>query len=77
MVVGSIITFTAFIYTLKRLPAAQASVYAYINPIVAVIIGALLNHEELNGYIAVGTAVTLIGVYLVNTGFKKATAKED
>jgi drug/metabolite transporter (DMT)-like permease len=76
VVVGSIITFTAFIYTLKRLPAAQASVYAYINPIVAVIIGALLNHEELNGYIAVGTAVTLIGVYLVNTGFKKAGVKE-
>jgi drug/metabolite transporter (DMT)-like permease len=72
VVIGSIITFAAFIYALKRLPAAQASVYAYINPIVAVIIGALLNHEKLNLLIAAGTLVTLIGVYLVNTGFKKS-----
>jgi drug/metabolite transporter (DMT)-like permease len=71
VVIGSIITFAAFIYALKRLPAAQASVYAYINPIIAVIIGAVLNHEKLNGWIAGGTLVTLIGVYLVNTGFKK------
>ncbi len=75
IVIGSIITFAAFIYSLKRLPAAQASVYAYINPIVAVIIGALLNREKLNAWIAIGTVVTLIGVYLVNTGFKKAETK--
>ena len=72
VVIGSIITFAAFIYALKRLPAAQASVYAYINPIVAVIVGAVLNHEKLNLLIAGGTLVTLIGVYLVNTGFKKS-----
>jgi drug/metabolite transporter (DMT)-like permease len=72
VVVGSIITFAAFIYSLKRLPAAQASVYAYINPIVAVAIGSLMNDERLNLVIAGGTAVTLMGVYLVNTGFKKS-----
>lgn len=72
VIVGSVITFLAFIYALKRLPAAQASVYAYINPVVAVIIGSILNKEKLNMTIAVGTAVTLLGVYLVNTGFKKA-----
>lgn len=72
VVIGSIITFAAFIYALKRLPPAQASVYAYINPIVAVIVGAVLNHEKLNLLIAGGTLVTLIGVYLVNTGFKKS-----
>jgi drug/metabolite transporter (DMT)-like permease len=72
VIIGSVITFLAFIYALKRLPAAQASVYAYINPIVAVIVGALLNGEKLNMIIAIGTAVTLLGVYLVNTGFKKA-----
>ena len=71
VIIGSIISFAAFIYALKRLPAAQASVYAYINPIVAVIIGALMNHEKLTFFIAAGTLVTLFGVYLVNTGFKK------
>jgi drug/metabolite transporter (DMT)-like permease len=77
VLVGSIITFAAFIYSLKRLPPAQASVYAYINPIVAVIIGALLANEKLNLYIAVGTLVTLFGVYLVNSGFKRARMPEE
>jgi len=38
---------------------------------VAVIVGALLNNEKLTTLIAIGTAVTILGVYLVNTGFKK------
>lgn len=71
VVLGSIVTFAAFIYSLKRLPPAQASVYAYINPVVAVLIGAWLNGERLNASIGIGTLVTLLGVYLVNTGFKK------
>lgn len=68
---GSLISFAAFIYMLKRLPAAQSSVYAYINPIVAVIFGSLLNAERLSLLIIAGTSVTLLGVYLVNAGFRK------
>jgi drug/metabolite transporter (DMT)-like permease len=69
-------TFAAFIYALKRLPPAQASIYAYINPIVAVILGALLNHEQLSLPIALGTLITLAGVFLVNTGFRKSSRRE-
>lgn len=71
VLVGSVITYSAFIYALKRLPAAQVSVHAYVNPIVALVVGALLNDEKLNFIIAGGTAITLVGIYLVNTGFKK------
>ncbi len=71
VLVGSVITYSAFIYALKRLPAAQVSVHAYVNPIVALVVGALLNNEKLNIIIAAGTAITLLGIYLVNTGFKK------
>ena len=74
--IGSIITYSAFIYALKRLPAQQVSVYAYINPIVAVIVGALLNNEKLTMIIALGTGVTLLGIYLVNTGFKRKARLE-
>jgi drug/metabolite transporter (DMT)-like permease len=73
VITGSIIAFAAFIYALKRLPAAQASVYAYINPVVAVVIGSLLNNEKLTMMIALGTMITLFGVYLVNTGFRKSS----
>lgn len=75
VIIGSIFSFGAFIYALKRLPPAQSSIYAYINPIVAVIIGSILNREKLNLIIAIGTGVTILGVYLVNTGFKKAKAE--
>ena len=74
--VGSIITYSAFIYALKRLPAQQVSVYAYINPIVAVIVGAVLNNEKLTTIIAGGTVVTIFGIYLVNTGFKRKAKTE-
>ncbi|MFT3704021.1 MAG: EamA family transporter [Agriterribacter sp.] len=75
VIIGSVITYSAFIYALKRLPAAQVSIYAYINPIVAVIVGALLNNEKLTIAIASGTLVTIFGIYLVNTGFKRSEAK--
>jgi drug/metabolite transporter (DMT)-like permease len=76
VLLGSIMTFAAFIYALKRLPPAQASIYAYINPIVAVILGALLNHEQLSLTIALGTLITLTGVFLVNTGFRRSSRRE-
>lgn len=77
VLIGSVITYSAFIYALKRLPAPQVSIYAYVNPIVAVILGALLNHEKLTFVIGSGTLVTILGIYLVNTGFKKSNKVGD
>ena len=73
VVIGSVLTFIAYIYSLQRLPTSLASLYAYINPMVAVLLGALIFHEKLNAYIAVGGAVTIAGVYLVNDTFRKKT----
>jgi drug/metabolite transporter (DMT)-like permease len=77
VVIGSVITFAAFIHSLKRLPVSQVSIHAYINPIVAVIVGSILNHEKLNGTIALGTVVTILGVYLVNTGFRRVKISKE
>lgn len=68
--IGSGITFVAYIYALQKLPTSLTSVYAYINPIVAVLLGALILHEPLNSYIAIGGIVTISGVYLVNMSFR-------
>lgn len=68
---GSVISFLAYLYALQNLSAEQTSLYAYINPIVAVILGALLFHENLTTFIAVGGLITLYGVYLVNGTFRK------
>jgi len=67
---GSIVAFIAYIYALQRLPTEQVSVYAYVNPIVAVLLGWLIFSEKLTVFIGVGGLVTLLGVYLVNKAFR-------
>jgi drug/metabolite transporter (DMT)-like permease len=72
VIIGSILTFIAFIYAIQNLPPELTSVYAYVNPIVAVLIGALLFGESLTIAIAIGGAITLVGLYLVNYSIRKA-----
>ncbi|HMO62240.1 MAG TPA: EamA family transporter [Ferruginibacter sp.] len=66
VVAGSLITFAAFVYSMKKLPAALFSLYAYFNPLVAMVTAAILLHEKLNSNILWGALVTLLGVFLVN-----------
>jgi drug/metabolite transporter (DMT)-like permease len=71
VVFGSVISFIAYLYALQHLSAEQTSVYAYINPIVAILLGALLFNEKLTLFIAAGGLVTLYGVYMVNSTLRK------
>ncbi len=71
VVIGSVLTFVAYIYSLQHLPTSLASLYAYVNPIVAVLLGAIIFQERLNIFVAVGGAVTIAGVYLVNDTFRR------
>lgn len=71
VVVGSIISFIAFIYSMKKLPIAVASLYAYINPLVAMVLASFLVQEKLTMNILWGAIVTLTGVFLVNYSIKK------
>lgn len=72
VLISSVISFIAYLYALQHLPTSLVSVYAYMNPIVAVLLGWLLLGERLSIYIGVGGAITLLGVYLVNATFRKA-----
>jgi len=67
---GSIFAFISFIYSMKHLHPAIASLYAYINPIVAIWVGSLLLNEKMSITSIAGTICTLIGVYLVNRSLK-------
>lgn len=71
-IIGSVLTFIAFIYALQHLPAHVSSVYAYINPIVAVLLGSIIFNEPLTIAIAIGGAVTLCGLYMVNYSIRKS-----
>lgn len=74
---GSVFAFIAYLYSLQHLSVEQMSIYAYINPIVAVILGSLFFNEDLTVFIVAGGAVTLYGVYMINNALRKVPVDED
>ena len=62
---GAVAGFTAYAYALKFLPVTTVSLYAYVNPIIAVVLGILLLSEPFNVRMGVAAAVVLIGIALV------------
>lgn len=71
ILIGSLLTYPAYVFAVSKLPPTQVSVYAYINPIVAIFLGWLILHEQMSFNVVTGTLITLGGVYLVNKEFKK------
>lgn len=68
---GSLIGFVCYSYALSKLPPSQVSVYAYINPIIAVALGWAILDERISAAILIGAAITIVGVFLVNRGFRR------
>ena len=69
---GSLLAFIAFIYSMKVLPTAVSSLYAYINPFVAMVTAYIVLNEKLSINILWGSLVTITGVFLVNYSAKRA-----
>lgn len=69
--IGSILGYSSYVFVLNNLPPSLASVYAYINPIVAVLLGWLILQEHLNWTTGISCLVTLGGVYMVNRAVNK------
>lgn len=67
MVFGSIVGYSAYIYALSHLSVAVVSIYPYINPVVAVILGWLFYREPFGVREAVAMAIIFAGVTLVKT----------
>lgn len=67
MVVGSIGGFVSYVYALQHLPVATVSLYAYANPLIAVVLGALVLHEPFTMRTVVSMAIVFAGMALVRT----------
>lgn len=75
IVFGSIIGFSAYVWLLQVRPATQVSTYAYVNPVVAVLLGVWLGKEALDLREILGLVVILGGVLLINLAkYRKAKA---
>lgn len=73
IVIGSAAAYACYSYAIKKLPMTLVSLYAYINPVVAVILGWLVLSEKLNFQIGLAIAITVLGIYLVNRGYQLKT----
>jgi drug/metabolite transporter (DMT)-like permease len=63
--IGSVLAFTAYVWLLQNAPISQVSTYAYVNPIVAVVLGALLLGERVTATTVIGGATIVLAVVLV------------
>ena len=68
LIFGSLLGYVAFVYALQHLPVAKVSLYGYVNPIVAVIVGALVLDERLGLREVVATAIVLGAVAVARLG---------
>lgn len=71
VVFGSILAYAAYMYALKVLPVGFVTSYAYINPLVAVLLGALMLKEPLNGCTVFAFVLIICGIFIVRSGYKK------
>jgi len=74
IVIGSVITYACYQYAIKKLPMTIVSLYAYINPLVAILLGWIILDERFNLGISVGMLVTIAGIYIVNRGYQARTS---
>jgi drug/metabolite transporter (DMT)-like permease len=63
--VGAVGGFVAYTYALRHLPVSFVSLYAYINPVIAVALGVLWLHEALDSRMAIAAGLVLAGVAVV------------
>jgi drug/metabolite transporter (DMT)-like permease len=69
VLIGSIVAYACYSYVLRKLPMTIVSLYAYVNPIVAVILGWIVLEEKLNLKIGIAIMITVAGIYMVNKGY--------
>ena len=67
VLVGSIVGYSAYVYALKYLPVSTVSLYAYVNPIIAVILGTLILSEPFSLRIVIAAAMVFAGIGVVRS----------
>ncbi|MBL7744770.1 MAG: EamA family transporter [Chitinophagaceae bacterium] len=65
-IIGSLVAYLCYLWLLKIRSAAQVSTYVYVNPVVAVLLGAIIAREKISGIQVVSLLIILGGVLLVN-----------
>jgi drug/metabolite transporter (DMT)-like permease len=68
---GSVVAYSAYVYALKYLPVSTVSLYAYVNPLIAVVLGSLLLSEPFTTRTVVASALVFVGIALVRSAARR------
>ena len=77
IIFGSVLAYTAYMFALKELPVGIVTLYAYVNPLVAVVLGYLILAEPVTWFTALAFVCIVGGVYLVNFGYRRQQRVKD
>jgi drug/metabolite transporter (DMT)-like permease len=65
VMVGTFVGYISYVYALKHLPVSIVSLYAYVNPVIAVVLGSLLLRERFTPRMAVAIAIIFVAMLIV------------
>jgi drug/metabolite transporter (DMT)-like permease len=68
VLIGSLVAFTCYVWLLKNASPTHVATYAYVNPIIAVLLGVLAGGEEFSANSAIAAALIVAAVMLITTG---------
>lgn len=71
IVFGSLVGYSAFIYAVSKVETTLFSMYAYVNTVVAVILGVIVLDEKVTFNTIIAIVFTILGVYLVSRSYRK------
>ena len=74
---GSVVAYSAYVYALKYLPISTVSLYSYVNPLIAVVLGSLLLSEPFSARTLVASALVFAGIALVGSPSGRRTTRRD
>ncbi|MDX6513719.1 MAG: hypothetical protein QOE36_3223, partial [Gaiellaceae bacterium] len=63
--IGSVVGFTAYTWLLANAPLGTVSTYAYVNPVIAILLGVLFRGEHVTAQILLGAAIVVVAVAVV------------
>ncbi|QNI32036.1 EamA family transporter [Alloacidobacterium dinghuense] len=73
---ASIVSFTCYVWLIAHEPVTRVSSYAYVNPVIALLAGAVLAGERLSAFQLIGVLLVLAGVFATLTGKQVAPVKK-
>lgn len=65
IVIGSLVGYSAYVFLLHNVSASRVATHSYVNPLIAVVVGAVIAHEELSSKVAVAAVLILVSVFFI------------